>query len=98
MRSQVRSLNACLLFTGAPAYAGAQELSLDAKSFGAPAGNAMPTFNRGAKAGLKKAKGIGAVRLAAPAPARETKDFSWSGSYGGLHAGGAFSPTGQSDP
>jgi hypothetical protein len=33
MRSQVRSLIACLLFAGTPAYAGAQELSLDAKSY-----------------------------------------------------------------
>jgi hypothetical protein len=98
MRSQVRSLIACLLFAGAPAYAGAQELSRDAKSFDPPAGKATPTFNRGAKAGLKKAKGIEAVRPAAPAPAKATKDFSWSGSYGGLHVGEAFGPTGQSDP
>jgi hypothetical protein len=98
MRSQVHSLIVCLLFAGAPAYAGAQELSVDAKSFDASAGNATPKSKRDAMAGLKKARGIDPLRPAAPVPAKETKDYSWSGSYGGLHAGGALSPTSQNEP
>jgi hypothetical protein len=97
---RMRLLIAAILFAVAPTYAmSAEELSVDAKSLDTSAGKAKPTTKKGgAKAGLKEAEGIDAVRPADLTPSKETKEFSWSGSYGGLHAGGGFGSTGQSDP
>ena len=100
MRFRGTFLTAVILLVVAPAScAFAQEFSVDA--------NSIDVTARGAKAAAKKriAKqraggqiSVNASPRTDPSLGNERPEFGWSGSYGGIHAGGALGSAGRNGP
>jgi hypothetical protein len=96
MRFHFRILISVILFAAAPSNASvwAQEPSSDAKS---SADKARSAAKKDVVNPDSKAKGINDSQPADHSTGQASKEFDWSGTYGGMH-GGALGSTGQGGP